>query len=148
VFHVVLVLLLAVLLWLVWQLVHSSPRSLSLLLPPQLTAVLGATLLVIGLFAAYLSAYVLQDGGAMLSSLFKAFLGLWWLLAASSGLRGSDRDEEMLRRVFFMMIMLTVTLLGVLYVGDRRGVAMLSLVLITGGFWVTTSYMRYLDRGR
>lgn len=145
--HVVLILLCTGLLWLVWLLVHWSPRALSLLLPPQLTAVVGGALLVLGMFAAFLSAYVLQDGAALLGSLFKAFLGLWWLLAASAALRGGERDEGMLRRVFFMMAMLTLTLLGVLYVGDRRGVALLGLILVTAGFWVTTSYMRDLDRG-
>jgi len=54
----------------------------------------------------------------------------------------------MLRRLFLMFGLLEATILMIAFVDEPRALAMLSLSLITGGFWVTTNFMSYLDRGR
>ena len=147
-YHVVLILLLLCLTGMVWTLVQSSPRILSMVLPKRLTFAVGTGLLVLGVFSAFASAFVLQDPGAMLGSFVQTYAGLWFMLAISSGARGSYDDEQMLKRLFLMMILMLGSIVGTLYVGEARGVAVLHLMLITGGFWITANYLRYLDRGR
>ena len=147
-YHVVLVLLVVVLLALIWQLVHSAPSVLALLLPRFLTWTLGITLLVMGVFLAFAAAVVLHSGNSMLRSLLFGYVGIWWILATSASMRGSEDDKQMLRRVFLMLGLLAATLIVMLSVGDPRGIATLELLLVTSGFWVTANYLRFLDRGR
>ena len=147
-YHVILILLIAALLALMWQLVHYSPRILSMMLPRGFTIAMGTFLLILGIFAAFLAASVLDSPGRMLRSLVFGYMGLWWILATSASMRGSHDDEAMLRRLFLMMGLLAGSLTGLLYVDDPRGVATVNLALVTFGFWVTANYLRFLDRGR
>jgi hypothetical protein len=148
VFHIVLILLVAVLTCMGWFLVHSAPRALSMILPPRLTFGIGAAFFVVGLFLAFTSAYVLKSPDGILTSLVQMYVGLWFMLATSAGARGSDDDERMMRRIFVMIGIVTAAIVGMLYVHDHRSLAVLNLILVTAGFWVTTNYLEQLHRGR
>jgi hypothetical protein len=56
--------------------------------------------------------------------------------------------EVMVKRLFVMMGMLMAVLVGTLYLGDSRLVAVFNLMLMVGGLWLTANYLSYLDRGR
>jgi hypothetical protein len=148
VYHVVLILLSLVLTYLAYQLVMSSPRALSMLLPKGLSIGIGVFMLVLGVFAAFLSAYILKDAGDMLRCFVQCYVGLWWILATSSSMRGSYSDDQMIRRLFMMMGLLMLAMIAVIYVKDPRHIATINLLLVTGGFWITSNYFRWLDRGR
>jgi hypothetical protein len=47
-----------------------------------------------------------------------------------------------------MMGLLMAVLVGTLYLGDSKLVAVFNLGLMAGGLWLTTNYLSYLDRGR
>jgi hypothetical protein len=47
-----------------------------------------------------------------------------------------------------MMGMLMAVLVGTLYLGDSKLVAVFNLMLMVGGLWLTANYLSYLDRGR
>jgi hypothetical protein len=140
-YHIILLSLLLTVSLAVWNLVHSSPRSLAMLLPPGLTFVIGTFFLVVGTFLAFAGAYV-QLGEVMVGSVIKAYVGVWFL---TTHLRG---DEEAIRRVFLMMGIMLVAIVGVFYAQDPRLNAMLLLMLTAAGYWLTTSFLRSLDRGR
>jgi hypothetical protein len=70
------------------------------------------------------------------------------MLATSAGARGSEQDMQFLRRLFLMVGMVLLTIIAALYTPDMQSMAILNLLLITGGFWVVTNYLRLLDRGR
>ena len=147
-YHIVVIGLAAVLVFLWWNLIQSSPRVLSMIMPPKLTYGVGLVFFVLAMFLAFADAYVLKDAGLMLESFVMVYAGLWLMLASSSGARGSYGDEQMLRRVFLMMGLLTLVTICFLYVRSAQMVAVLNLVLVTAGFCVATEYMRHLDRGR
>ena len=119
-----------------------------MILPARLTFCIGAGFFIIGLFLAFASAYVLRSPHGILTSLVEVYVGLWFMLATSSAMRGSDSDERMMRRIFVMIGMVTAAIVAILYVGDQRSVAVVNLLLVTAGFWVTTNYLQQLDRGR
>jgi positive regulator of sigma E activity len=75
-------------------------------------------------------------------------VGVWWILAASAGMRGSYEDERMMRRLFAMLGLLVAALLATVFISDQRQVAIINLAMITTGFYVATNYLRDLDRGR
>jgi hypothetical protein len=141
-YHVIFIALIATISLAVWNLIHSSPRSLAMFLPPRVTFIAGAFFLVFGIFFAFVSAYALQNGVAMISFLIKAHLGLWLLLAHIRG------DAEIVRKGFLMLWTLIVILVGVYYVQDPRAIAFLTLFGLAAGYWVTMSHTRFLDRGR
>jgi FtsH-binding integral membrane protein len=141
-YHVVLIALIATIMLAVWNLVHSSPRAILLMLPPQGAFVAGAALLVFGAFLAFAAAVLVQNGGAMVAFLLKAHIGLWLLL-----LHRRD-DEDTIRRAFIMMGAMIVTLLGIYYVQDPYGAAVLMILLLGAGYYVLTANLRFLDRER
>ena len=127
--------------------VHFSPRVLSMILPRRLAYGVGLVLFFFGITSAYMSAYG-HDVAGLIGSLLMTYVGLWWMLAPSSGARGSYADEQMLRRVFGMMGLLMLTLIAMVYVPNPKLIATITLLLVTGGFWLTTNYFSFLDRGR
>jgi FtsH-binding integral membrane protein len=141
-YHVVLIALIATIMLAVWNLVHSSPRAILLMLPPQGAFIAGAALLVFGAFLAFAAAVLVQNGGAMVAFLLKAHIGLWLLL-----LHRRD-DEDTIRRAFIMMGAMIVTLLGIYYVQDPYGAAVLMILLLGAGYYVLTANLRFLDRER
>jgi hypothetical protein len=144
---IVLILLTLVLSYLAWQLVHCSPRVLSLILPRALTIAIGMFLFVLGIFVAFLSAEFARNPSGVLGGFVQVYAGLWFMLATSAGMRGAESDERMLRRLFVMIGLAMGTLIGALYLPETRAIAVLNLMLITSGFWITTNYLHQLDRG-
>lgn len=136
-----------VLLGIAWLLVHNTPRILSLVLPSWFTLIFGATIFVLFVFVAFLAAYVLHDPIRMAICLVKVNVGLWFMMASTSGMRGSDEDKQFVRRVFIMLGLLVFTIVGSIYITDYRAMAIINLLLVTCGFWVTTNYLRLLDTG-
>ena len=147
-FHIVLVLLATLVLILARQLVQSSPPVLSMVLPRKLTFGIGLGFFVLAIFNAFAAAHVLREPLTMLESFVQGYVGLWFMLATTSAMRGSERDDQMLRRLFTMMALVMAVIITSMYVKDQHVMAMLNLVLVTGGFWITTNYLRFLDGGR
>ena len=130
-----------------WHLVHASPSVLSRILPAKLTYGIGIFLFIFGIFIGFCAA-ISQDAGGLLGSFVQVIAGLWFMLAISSGMRGSDSDERMLKRLFLMIGMVMAMMIGTLYLRGPQSVAILNLLLVTCGFWVVTNYFQELDRGR
>src|SRR5262249_52884354 len=126
VFLIVLIFLTASLTFLAWHLVHSSPPVLARLLPRGLTQGVGMFLFFMGLFAAYLDAMVRNPHGLM-GAFIQTYVGLWFMLATSAGMRGSESDESMLRRLFLMIGMAMGILIAMLYLPHYRVVSVLDL---------------------
>jgi hypothetical protein len=148
VFHLTLFSLLAALTLGCWNLVHVQPRALSLFLPAGLTLAIGAGLLVFGVFISFASASVLRDAEGMLAGLVQAYVGVWLMLAPSAGQRGSWADQQLVRRLFAMLILLDAVVVASFYLGDPRFIACLSLLLIAAGIYVASNQLRAHDRGR
>jgi hypothetical protein len=148
VYHVVLILLAAVLMMLAWQLVHYSPRVLSVLLPAKLTFIVGLVLLVLSFFGAFCAAYMLNSPEGVIGCFVQVYVGLWFMCATSAAARGSEADERLLRRVFAVLGMMMVMILATLYVPDPQFVSLFNLLMIAGCFWVTANYFQIMDRGR
>ncbi len=145
-YHIVLIALLAALTYFWWGLIHSAPGMLQRLLPRGLVLGFGTVWFAVGTFSAFAAAYVLQEPDAMLHSFVSGYVGLWFVLATSVGMRGSYEDEQMLRRVLMMMVLMTGVIMASLHVRDPQEMAVLNLFLITGGFWLTTNYLHTRDR--
>ena len=145
-FHIVLIGLASVLTYLWWGLVHNMPGVLARILPRGLTYGFGAGWLILGLFSAFAAAYVLREPEAMLRAFVSGYVGLWLMLATMAGMRGSEGYEQMLRRVMLMMILLMGVIIASLHAPNPQVMALLNLLLVTGGFWITTNYLRTLDR--
>jgi hypothetical protein len=147
VYHIVLILLTGALLFMSWHLVHASPSVLGRILPSGLTFGIGIFIFIFGTFIAYCSAYG-GDPGGVLGSFVQVIVGLWFMLSTTSGMRGSDGDERMLKRLFIMIGLVMAMMIGMLYMPNPYYVSVLDLLLVTGGFWVVMNYFRDLDRGR
>jgi len=130
-----------------WNLVHFAPRSVSMLLPEKVCLIFGLVLLPLGVFSAFTAAFAQQDPVGTIASIVMAYVGLWFLLVKPAG-DGSYQVEFMIKRLFLMMGLLMAVLVGTLYLGDTKLVAVFNLMLMAGGFWVTTNYLDFLDRGR
>jgi len=148
VYYLVMLAIVATITWFNWGLVHAAPRSISLYLSPVFSRVAGTGLLLFGVFTGCFAAYAIHSVPGVIQGFIQAFAGLWFLLSASVGQRGSYQDEQMLKRLFLMIGILEATVLTIAFVDEPRLLAALSLLLVTGGFWVTTNFMAYLDRGR
>jgi hypothetical protein len=148
VFLIVLLLLAGALTYLCWHLVHSAPWVLARVLPRGLTNFAGAFFLIIAFFCAYFAAQAMRDPLSMLQCFVQGFVGLWLMLATSATARGSYEDEQMLRRLFAMLGLVIVVIIGSLYVREPRLMATMNMALMAGGLWVIANYFQYLDRGR
>ena len=147
-FHIVLIALAVTIGILGWFLAHSAPSVLSRILPSGLAFGLGTTLVLLGGFGAFLDSYYLRDPRGILGSFVIIIVGLWFMLAPTAHLRGTYRDEQMLRRLFAMMAVVFAALIGSLYVRADEVMAILSLVMIIAGFWLTTNFFGQLDKNR
>jgi hypothetical protein len=141
-YHIILIAMVLTLSLGIWNLVHAAPRSVSLFVTPFVAYAAGGFFLCFGIFFAYLSAYPLQNGPAMLAFFVKAYVGVWFLLMQFRG------DERTVRQVFMMVGTLMLTIVAIYYVQDHRAVALLTLMMVAFGYWLTTTYMRFLDGGR
>jgi hypothetical protein len=148
VFHIILILIAFALGLAWWNLVHSAPRVLSMILPRSLTWAIGTGFLVVAIFSAFAAAHVLRDPEDMLGSFVTGYVGLWFILATSSGMRGSREDQELMRRLALMIGMVVGVIIASLYVHDPRLMALLNLALVASGFAVTQNYLRSTDGRR
>jgi len=147
-YFVVMLALVGAITYLNWGLIHAAPRAIGMYIPPVFSRVVGTSLLLFGMFTGLFSAYALHEVPGVIEAFVQAFAGLWFLLATTVNQRGSYEDEQMLRRLFLMIGLLEATILLIVFVDDHRLLTALSLSLVTGGFWVTTNFMSYLDRSR
>ena len=143
----VLVLLALTLSALVWQLIHAAPPVLSRVLPRGLTLVIGGALFVLGVWSAFTAAHYTYDAADILFAMVTMYCGLWFMLAPSAGMRGSESDQRFLRRLFVMIGIIMAALIGSMYLNDPQASTLLQLLMIAGGFWVTMNYLRLTDRG-
>ncbi len=123
------------------MLIQTAPRALSMLLPAKLTFIVGASLMVFGVFGAFCSAFALQHPEGMLDAFVTLIVGVWFMFAASAGMRGSSADDDLLRRFGAMMALLLALIVSTLYVNDPRVVSLLSLGLIGGGVYVSRDFL-------
>ncbi len=141
-YHIILLALAATMMLGVWNLVQYSPRSLSLLLPPQIAFWAGAALLIFGIFFAFAAAVLVQNGAAMLAFLVKAYVGLFFLLVP---LR---EDQAIVRRAFAMMGAMVLTLFGIFYAHDPYVAGVLMACLLGVGYYVMNSTSGFLNPER
>lgn len=146
--HIVILLLAVTISLFGWQLVMASPRTLSRLIPHKVSFAIGLMLLILGVWGAFSGAFGLRQPEPVLHGIVGMYSGLWFMLASTAAARGSEDDMQFLRRLFLMVGMVILTIIGGLYAEDMRSMAVLNLLMITGGFWVVTNYMSLLDRGR
>jgi hypothetical protein len=141
-YHVILVAIAFTMTLGVWNLVHSSPRSIVLLLPAQVAFIAGASLLIFGAFFGLAAAVLVQNGPAMLAFLLKAQVGFYFLIV-----RLRD-DEDIVRRSFLMLAAMILTIIAIYYVQDPYATALLMVGLLGTGYFVFSGGARFLDRGR
>lgn len=145
-YHVVLVLIAAVVLGMGWLLVHSAPSLVARILPRTLSFILGTMLAVIGAFGGFTQAY-LDDGRGVIGCFVMIIVGLWFTLAPSAFNRGTYRDEALMKRLFAMLALIFAVTIATMYLPEFRAIAIANLVLVTGGFWLTTAFLRQADEG-
>jgi len=104
-------------------------------------------LFVVGIWSAFTAAHYTYDAAGILFAMVQMYCGLWFMLAPSAGMRGSESDERFLRRLFAMIGIIMAALIGSMYLSDPQASSLLQLLMITGGFWVTMNYLRLTDRG-
>jgi hypothetical protein len=141
-YHIILIAVVLTLSLGIWNLVHASPRTVSMILSPGLAFGAGTFLLCFGIFFAYLSAYPLQNAQGMIGFFVQAYVGVWLLLTQVRG------DERAVRQMFMMIGTMVLTIVAIYYVQDHRAVACLTLLMVASGYWLTVKYLRFLDTGR
>ena len=144
--HIVILLLAVTISLFGWQLVQAAPRTLSRILPPRLTFSIGLLLFVLGIWSAFAGAFGLRQPEPVLDGIVRIYCGLWFMLATTAAARGSEEDMQFLKRLFLMVGMVLLTIIGGLYAPDMQSMAVFNLLMITGGFWVVTNYFGLLDR--
>jgi hypothetical protein len=132
-----------------WNLVHFAPRSIAMVIPDRICLIFGLVLLPLGAFSALAAGYGQQNAQGLIGSIVIALVGLWFLLIkpAGNGINNGD-IEQLIRRVFIMMGLLMAVLVVSFYLGESKLVAAANLLLVAAGFWLTTSFLREIDRGR
>lgn len=140
-YHLVLLFIVGVMASLGWMLVCSAPRILSLYLPSRLTFGVGAGFFTFAVFSAFIAAFALREPVAMLDSFISVIVGVWFMFAASAGLRGSAGHDDLMNRVAKMLALLVALIVTTLYVNDPRIVSLLSLALVAVGYLVGRDYL-------
>lgn len=141
-YHIILIAIIATMTLGVWNLVHSAPRAITMLLPPTVALVGGASLLIFGAFFAFAAAVLVQSGEGMAGFLLQAHVGLFFMLLAFR------EDEDTIRRSFVMFAALLATLIAIFYLQNAYATALLMLCLLATGYFVLTAGPRFLDRER
>ena len=147
-YHVVFVLLSATMLGMGWLLVHSAPPIIARILPRTLTFCIGCFLALFGAFGAFMDAYYLRDAPAVFGCFVMITVGVWFMLAPTSNMRGTYRDEQLMKRIFGMLAFVFIVITFALYLPQARAVAILNLLLVTAGLWSATTFLRQVDSGR
>ena len=58
---------------------------------------------------------------------------------------GTYRDEQLMKRIFAMLAIVFVVIGVSMYLPHYKVVAFLNLLMMTGGLWSTTGYLREVD---
>jgi hypothetical protein len=146
-YHLVFLFLTATALGMGWLLVHSAPPIVARLLPKTLTFCIGCFLVLFGAFGAFMDAYYLRDAPAVFGCFIMMIVGLWFMLAPTSNMRGSWQDEQLMKRIFFMLGFVFLVITFALYLPQHKAVAILNLLLVTAGLWSATTWLKQTDRG-
>ena len=146
--HVIIVSLVFAFALVVWNLVHFAPRSIAMFIPDRICFIFGLVLLPLGAFSALAAGYGQQNAEGLIGSIVIALLGLWFLLIKPAGSGITGEMEQLIRRVFMMMALLMAVLIATFYLGESKLVVIPNLLLVAAGFWLTTDYLRYVDRCR
>jgi hypothetical protein len=146
--HLIIIGLLFAFALVAWNLVHFAPRSIAMFIPDRICLIFGLVLLPLGAFSALSAGYGQQNAQGFIGSVVIALVGLWFLLIKPAGAGITGDTEQLIRRVFLMMALLMVVLVVSFYLGESKLVAVANLMLVAGGFWLTTNYLRQIDRGR
>ncbi len=146
-FHLVFVLLSVSLLAMAWVLVRTCHPMVARILPKTLTFTIGALLALIGAFGGFLDAYYLRDPEGVFSCFVMIVVGTWFMLAPTSNLRGTYRDEQLMKRIFFMLALVFLVTTVAMYLPQHKAIALVNLLMMTGGLYSTTSYLRQVDSG-
>jgi hypothetical protein len=117
-------------------------------IPDRICFIFGLVLLPLGAFSALAAGYGQQNAEGLIGSIVIALLGLWFLLIKPAGSGITGEMEQLIRRVFMMMALLMAVLIATFYLGESKLVVIPNLLLVAAGFWLTTDYLRYVDRGR
>jgi hypothetical protein len=146
--HIIIVALVFTFALVAWNLVHFAPRSIAMFIPDRICLIFGIVLLPLGAFSALAAGYGQQNAQGLIGSIVISLVGLWFLLVKPAG-RGITGDmEQMIRRVFIMMALLLAMLIATFYLGESKLVGVANLLLLAAGLWLTTNFLRDLDRGR
>jgi hypothetical protein len=62
-------------------------------------------------------------------------------------MRGSEEDQQMLKRLFGLVGAIQLFILATLFVPDPQLIASFNLLMVTAGFWIMANYLQLLDRG-
>jgi hypothetical protein len=146
--HIIIVALVFAFALVAWILVHSAPRGVAMFIPERICLILGLVLLPLGAFSALASGYGQQNAEGLIGSIVIALVGLWFLLVKPAGAGITGEMEQLIRRVFIMMGLLMAALVVTFYIGESKLVVIPNLLLVAAGFWLTTNYLRDMDRGR
>ena len=146
--HVIIVSLVFAFALVAWNLVHFAPRSVMMFLPDRICFIFGLVLLPLGAFSALAAGYGQQNAEGLIGSIVIALVGLWFLLIKPAGSGITGEMEQLVRRVFIMMALLMAVLVAAFYLGESKLVVIPNLLLVAAGFWLTTDYLRSVDRGR
>ncbi|HEX5368941.1 MAG TPA: hypothetical protein VFY10_05950 [Dehalococcoidia bacterium] len=141
-YHVILFAIIFTLSLAMWDLVHTMPRTVAMIVPAKVAYFVGVFFLIFGIFFAFVSAYGLHDAGGMIAFFIQAYVGVWFLTIRVQG------DEDAIRQMFLLMGVIIVTTLASFYFTDPKIVAMISLIMVTSCFWFTTRFLHTIDRGR
>ena len=147
-FHIVFVLLSATTLGLGWMLVHAAPPIVSRLLPRTLTFIIGSFLSLFGAFGAFMDAYYLRDAYGVIGCYVMMVVGLWFMLAPTANARGTYQDEQLMKRIFAMLTLVFIVIGLAMYLPHYKVIAFLNLLMVTGGLWFTTGFLKQVDGGR
>jgi hypothetical protein len=61
-------------------------------------------------------------------------------------MRGSEEDLRFMLRLFGMIAVVMAAIIGSLYLHGRGATAALHLVMLAGGIWLCSNYLRLTDR--
>jgi hypothetical protein len=147
-FHIVFVLISVTTLGMGWLLVHSAPAIVARILPRTLTFIIGSFLCLFGAFGAFMDAYYLRDAFGVIGCYVTIVVGLWVMLAPSANARGTYRDEQLMKRIFAMLAIVFFVIGLAMYLPQYKVIAFLNLMMVTGGLWFTTGFLKQVDSGR
>jgi hypothetical protein len=147
-YHVVFILLSACSLGMGWLLVHSAPPLVARILPRTLTFIVGSVLALLGAFGGFMDAYYLRDASAIIGTFVMIIVGVWFMLAPTANERGTWRDQQLMKRIFIMLGFVFTVIILAFYLPHYRAVAVFNLLMVTGGLWFTTSFLKQVDSSR